>query len=224
MLVKDWKASVQTATNRDGQTRPQTGTTSLPTIVRTIERGAIGKSGRLIMSKGMGDIHDNRIKQKLQTKHPERTEENDFTQELNTFYPHALPEICGHTIKSIMELPGFRANGPDGLRYEHLKAMTTHKVEKETREEVLRGLTWLMEEMARDALPPWLMQLWQSATLVAPIKKLGEGPDEAPDVRPVAITGALNRMFDRYVVRRMKEDYASTLLPAQLEVGPRGST
>ena len=89
-----------------------------------------------------------------------REEENKLTPEINAYYPHVMLDICGEALRQTMEqLPGFRAHGPDGLRYEHLKAMTTLKVEQETREEVVRGLTLLLEEMVKDPLPIWLMQL-----------------------------------------------------------------
>ena len=40
----------------------------------------------------------------------------------------------------------------------------------------------------------------------------------------MAITGALDRLFDRYVVRRVKDEYATVLLHAQLGVRLRGTT
>ena len=96
----------------------------------------------------------------MEAKHPEREEENELTKEINAFYPPIMPDICGQALGKTMEqLPCFRPHGPDGLRYEHLKVMTTLKVEQDTREEVMRGLTWLLEEMVKDALPHRLMQL-----------------------------------------------------------------
>eukprot|EP00873_Tetraselmis_striata_P003688 jgi/Tetstr1/423952/TSEL_014563.t1 len=167
----------------------------------------------------MGDLSDPAILAQLRDKHPSRS--------------HPIPDaaydipVDEAALTVDMRVPYQQlkqhvAAGPSGMRNEYLRCLVGEYA-LASGPAAVRAMSEGASMYLQGRLPGWFNRLFAFASLVAPVKKLGEG--RAPDVRPVAVGEAERRAAERAVVDNMKEAYVSVLAPSQLGVGiPAGDS
>ena len=215
-LLTTWRSDVARARARRGGGKTEPRDSMLDRAVRMISEGEIARGVRLLLSKGLGDLTDDRILAQLMRKHPGRKRVIDpelFSVESDG-PPMRLPNLEG----TISGLRRFVGCGRSGLRNEHLLALVGDFAPAAAKAAV-SALTDFGTDFVRDKLPPWFYWVYTAADMVAPVKRGAESDGEAPDVRPVSMGECLRRVFDRAALAEAMPVVTSFLQPQQLLVG-----
>eukprot|EP00873_Tetraselmis_striata_P008868 jgi/Tetstr1/429132/TSEL_019094.t1 len=173
------------------------------TVVALVEDGELSRAAGRLSSKGMGDLSDHVILAQLRDKHPSRSHPIP-----NAAYDIPVDEAALTVDMRVpyQQLKQHVAAGPSGMRNEYLRCLVGEYAPA-SGPAAVRAISEVASMYLQGRLPGWFNQLFASARLVAPVKKLGEG--RAPDVRHVAVGEAERRAAERAVVDNMKEAYVS---------------
>ena len=126
-------------------------------------------------------------------------------------------ELCSIAIKeedvrrAIVSFPNGSAGGPDGLRPQHLKDLTSPSA-NEGGSLLLRALTSLVTLILRGKTPEQIRPFFFGAKLVALRKKLG-------GVRPIAVGCTLRRLAAKCASALVRKELPELLTPRQLGFG-----
>eukprot|EP00873_Tetraselmis_striata_P039985 jgi/Tetstr1/460249/TSEL_000484.t1 len=182
-------------------------------FVALVEDGEPSRAAGRLSSKGMGDLSDPAILAQPSDKHPSRSHPiSDAAYDI----PVDEAALTVDMRVPFQQLKQHVAAGPSGMRNEYLRCLVGEYASA-SGPAAVRAMSEVASMYLQGRLPGWFNQLFASARLVAPVKKLGESG--APDVRAVAVGEAERRAAERAVMDNMKEAYVSVPAPSQLGVG-----
>ena len=126
--------------------------------------------------------------------------------------PTLLAEITEKEVaRAIKSFPCVSAGGPDGLRPQHLKDLTSDSAERGGKE-LLRALSSFILLVLEGNTPPSIQPIFFGANLIA-LRKKGGG------IRPIAVGQTLLRLVAKCGGFRVVESTGAILAPLQLGYG-----
>ena len=175
-----------------------------------LEEGDYKGAVRLFCSDDtIADINHETISA-LQTKHPKAHPDTSFPPPPE---PSVVPGPLSdeEVIKAIRSFPCGSAGGPDGLRPQHLKDLTSESAERGGKE-LLQSLSMFILHVLEGNTPAFVQSVLFGANLVTLRKKEG-------GIRPIAVGQSLRRLVAKCAAFRVVESMGATFSPLQLGYG-----
>jgi hypothetical protein len=141
----------------------------------------------------------------LKEKHPLATYDLEYPEPPNT--PTLFVE-SEEVAKAVASFPNGSGGGPDGLRPQHLKDLTTEKTGA-AGACLLEALTDVVNHILAGKIPEDILPFLYGASLVALEKKDG-------GVRPIAIGCTIRRIVGKVACRAVSDELGNVLRPHQL--------
>ena len=146
----------------------------------------------------------------LKAKHPPAHPDSNFPPAPES--PALLAEITEREVaRAIKSFPCGSAGGPDGLRPQHLKDLTSESAERGGKE-LLRALSSFILLVLEGNTPLSIQPIFFGANLIA-LRKKGGG------IRPIAVGQTLRRLVAKCGGFRVVESIGASLAPLQLGYG-----
>jgi len=142
----------------------------------------------------------------LKSQHPSPHPDTWFPPPMQD--PISTPVSEEVVAKAILSFPNGSAGGPDGLRPQHLKDLTSASAERGGME-LLRALTTFTNLVQKGNTPPQVRPTFFGASLIA-LQKKGGG------VRPIAVGSTLCRLAAKCIESRVLQSMGASLAPLQL--------
>ena len=125
--------------------------------------------------------------------------------------PSLSPLTEKEVVTAIRSFPCGSAGGPDGLRPQHLKDLTSESAERGGRE-LIRALSSFIFHILEGNISVTVQPFFFGATLIALRKKEG-------GIRPIAVDQTLRRLVAKCAGFRIVESMGASLAPQQLGYG-----
>ena len=183
---------------------------SLATAVMSkIEDGNIKAAIRIITSGESPAVDNAQTYQSVCDRHPHAPVDRIPSPDPSKFPAAQFTEDVTATIRSF---PTGSAGGPDGVRPQHLRDLTTNK---ETGPALVTSLTAFINLLMQGKCPSSVTPIFFGGRLFALQKKLG-------GIRPIAIGYSLRRLAAKCVNKYALNVLKDTFIPSQLGVGISG--
>jgi hypothetical protein len=197
----------------------------LNTLRGLMEDGAFAKSVRHLLSDGVHDSADQRVRDKLRDLHPRGPElacgdpsakafpfpSEDSTQD--------KVDLQRRLRETLLSFPRAAAGGPDGLRPQHLQDIV--RVDSGAASLVVGALCTFAKAALGGTLPQRAMPFLASANLI-PLRK--DGPEGTINVRPVAVGNTIRRFVGKFAMGTPSVAQCTALLqPNQCGVAVAGA-
>ena len=184
-------------------------------VASKLEEGDYKGAVRLACSEDSIATLDEETISVLKSKHPPPHPETDIPPLLNDPIPSKSVSE-DEVAQAIGSFPNGSAGGPDGLRPQHLKDLTSASVGRKAKE-LLQALTSFVNHILNGRTPHFIRSTFFGASLIALHKKDG-------GIRPIAVGLTLRRLVAKCASRRVLQSMGSYLAPLQLDFGsPRGA-
>ena len=175
-----------------------------------LEEGDFKGAVRITCSEDMmADLNEETLSA-LHAKHPPLHPDSSFPAPLE-IPPSLFPLSEKEVVTAIRSFPCGSAGGPDGLRPQHLKDLTSESAERGGRE-LIRALSSFIFHILEGNTPVAVQPFFFGATLIA-LRKKGGG------IRPIAVGQTLRRLAAKCAGFRMVESMGASLAPQQLGYG-----
>ena len=175
-----------------------------------IEDGNIKAAIRIITSGDQPASDDAHTLQALQERHPCAASDRQPFPDTSRF--PATTFIDEDIIAAIHSFPAGSSGGPDGVRPQHLRDLTSNK---ETGAPLIASLAALVNCLMDGRCPSTVAPIFFGGRLIALQKKTG-------GIRPIAIGYSWRRLAAKCANRHALRSLGDSLLPRQLGVGAPG--
>jgi hypothetical protein len=200
----------QQAADRQRNKKPS-GDQSLATAVMSkIEDGNIKAAIRIITSGDTPAVDNAKTYQSLCDRHPQASVDRNPSPDPSKFPAAQFTEE--DVLAAIRSFPAGSAGGPDGVRPQHLRDLTSNK---ETGPALVTSLTAFINLLMTGKCPSSVTPIFFGGRLLALQKKLG-------GIRPIAIGYSLRRLAAKCVNKYALNVLKDTFTPSQLGVGVSG--
>ncbi len=205
-------ASLPPQQTADHQPRKKmSGDQSLATAVMSkIEDGNIKAAIRIITSGDSPAVDNDNTYQSLCDRHPQAPVDKNPSPDPDKFSAVQFTEE--DVLAAISSFPAGSAGGPDGVRPQHLRDLTSNK---ETGPALVKSLTAFINHLMMGKCPSSVTPIFFGGRLLALQKKLG-------GIRPIAIGYSLRRLAAKCVNKYALNVLKDTFNPSQLGVGVSG--
>ena len=175
-----------------------------------LEEGDYTGAVRIACSEDSIAVINQETLSELKAKHPPAHPDSNFPPAPES--PALLAEITEREVaRAIKSFPCGSAGGPDGLRPQHLKDLTSESAERGGKE-LLRALSSFILLVLEGNTPLSIQPIFFGANLIA-LRKKGGG------IRPIAVGQTLRRLVAKCGGFRVVESIGASLAPLQLGYG-----
>ena len=213
-LVRLWEVDTRLERERRGRRREERETTEEEEDARKRRKvllhygnGQVSKGVRTILSHGVANIDDPRVKEQLERKNPPRVRELPPSVAKG----EAVPNLRGLR-EGLLNLRRLGSPGTGGLRPEYLITLGEHLQAPQMELLESFGLRYLNGE-----LPAWFYRVFLTCQTV-PLHKT----KERTGVRPIGVRNPLLRVLHREVVNQNRQEFIDYLEPQQLAMSQAG--
>jgi hypothetical protein len=185
-------------------------------VMALMSKGMFSKAGRMMQSKGVGNMEDEGVRQQMEDKHPDRAYElpGELPEEVKDL---VLKVDKGELLEAYRNLKYMVGTGSGDNRNEYLLALMA--VKGRQADKALDGHHKFVQRFVNAELPGWYYGVSGMVKVVPLVKVAPEQVGGTPDVRPIGMGCVRHRVWGRVVMGAQREMFEATMWTTQVACG-----